>query len=66
MVAIGQARYVLLGGEYSLRGGNLATQAVLRACKELAPSEWKSPVGYPFGLVLFDCAGDEKGLTAAG
>jgi 4-amino-4-deoxy-L-arabinose transferase-like glycosyltransferase len=66
MVALGQARYVLLGGEYSLRGGNLATRAVLRACKELAPSEWKSPVGYPFGLVLFDCAGDEKGLTAAG
>jgi 4-amino-4-deoxy-L-arabinose transferase-like glycosyltransferase len=66
MVALGQARYVLLGGEYSLRGGNLATRAVLRACKELAPSEWKSPVGYPFGLVLFDCAGDEKALTAAG
>ncbi len=64
MVARGQARYVLLGGEYSERGGNLATQAVLRACKELAPSEWKSPIGYPYGLVLFDCAGDEKGLTA--
>jgi 4-amino-4-deoxy-L-arabinose transferase-like glycosyltransferase len=61
-----QARYVLLGGEYSERGGNLATKAVLRACKQLAPWEWKSPVGYPYGLVLFDCAGDEKGLTEAG
>ncbi|MGO9319407.1 MAG: ArnT family glycosyltransferase [Solirubrobacteraceae bacterium] len=66
MVASRQARYVLLGGEYSLRGGNRATQAVLRACRELAPSEWHSPIGYPYGLVLFDCAGDEKALAAAG
>jgi 4-amino-4-deoxy-L-arabinose transferase-like glycosyltransferase len=66
MVAHKQARYVLLGGEYSLRGGNLATKAVLRACKELAPSQWQSPVAYPYGLVLFDCKGDEQGLAAAG
>jgi 4-amino-4-deoxy-L-arabinose transferase-like glycosyltransferase len=66
MVARRQARYVLLGGEYSLRGGNLATKAVLRACKELPPSAWNSPVAYPYGLVLFDCAGDEKALAAAG
>jgi 4-amino-4-deoxy-L-arabinose transferase-like glycosyltransferase len=66
MLASHEARYVLLGGEYSERGGNLATKAVLRACKELAPWEWQSPVGYPYGLVLFDCAGDEKGLSAAG
>jgi 4-amino-4-deoxy-L-arabinose transferase-like glycosyltransferase len=66
MVARKEARYVLLGGEYSLRGGNLATRAVLRACKELAPSEWESPVAYPYGLVLFDCARDERGLAAAG
>lgn len=65
MVARREARYVLLGGEYSLRGGNLATQAVLRACKELAPSEWESPIAYPYGLVLFDCAGDEKALASA-
>jgi 4-amino-4-deoxy-L-arabinose transferase-like glycosyltransferase len=61
-----EARYVLLGGEYSLRGGNLATKAVLSACKELPPSDWNSPVTYPYGLVLFDCAGDEKALAAAG
>jgi 4-amino-4-deoxy-L-arabinose transferase-like glycosyltransferase len=66
MVARRQARYVLLGGEYSLRGGNLATKAVLRTCKELPPSAWDSPVAYPYGLVLFDCAGDEKALAAAG
>jgi 4-amino-4-deoxy-L-arabinose transferase-like glycosyltransferase len=66
MVANREARYVLLGGEYSLRGGNLATRAVLRACTELAPSVWHSPVPYPFGLALFDCAGHEKALAAAG
>jgi 4-amino-4-deoxy-L-arabinose transferase-like glycosyltransferase len=66
MVARGEARYVLLGGEYSLRGGNLATRAVLRACRELAPSQWESPIAYPYGLVLFDCKGDEKGLAAPG
>jgi 4-amino-4-deoxy-L-arabinose transferase-like glycosyltransferase len=66
MVASGQARYVLLGGEYSQRGGNLATRAVLRSCKELAPAQWGSPIPYAHGLVLFDCAGDERGLVADG
>jgi 4-amino-4-deoxy-L-arabinose transferase-like glycosyltransferase len=66
LVSSGQARYVLLGGEYSLRGGNRATQAVLRACRELPPWLWHSPVGYPYGLVLFDCAGDQRALAAAG
>jgi hypothetical protein len=66
MVANREARYVLLGGEYSLRGGNRATRAVLRACTELAPSVWHSPVPYPFGLALFDCAGHERELAAAG
>ncbi len=60
-----EARYVLLGGEYSTRGGNRATQAVLRTCRELAPFEWRSPVPYAFGLVLFDCAGREAALRAA-
>jgi 4-amino-4-deoxy-L-arabinose transferase-like glycosyltransferase len=65
LVARGEARYVLLGGEYSLRGGNRATVAVLRACRELAPTAWESPVRYPFGLVLFDCAGRERPLAAS-
>jgi 4-amino-4-deoxy-L-arabinose transferase-like glycosyltransferase len=60
-----EARYVLLGGEYSLRGGNGATRAVITACRELAPAEWQSPVAYPFGLVLFDCAGDAAALARA-
>jgi 4-amino-4-deoxy-L-arabinose transferase-like glycosyltransferase len=60
----GEARWILLGGEYSLRGGNLATKAVLRACRQIAPSVWHSPVAYPFGLTLFDCAGRERRLAA--
>ncbi len=62
LVARHEARYVLLGGEYSTRGGNDATKAVLRACREFAPFQWNSPVPYAFGLVLFDCAGHERGL----
>ncbi len=62
-VARGEARYVLLGGGYSMRGGNAATRAVLRACKELPPWEWHSPVAFPYGLVLFDCAGRAKDLA---
>jgi 4-amino-4-deoxy-L-arabinose transferase-like glycosyltransferase len=60
----GEARYVLLGGGYSQRGGNAATKAVLRACRELAPWEWRSPDTYPYGLVLFDCAGRARALAS--
>jgi hypothetical protein len=63
LVAAGQARYVLLGGEFSMRGGNGATQAVLRACRQLSPDTWKSPVAYPGGLTLLDCAGRERALA---
>lgn len=61
----GEVRYVLLGGAYSLRGGNGASHAVLRACRELPPWEWHSPVDYPYGLVLFDCKGDARALAAS-
>ncbi len=64
LVASGEARYVLLGGQYSTRGGNRATKAVLRACREYAPFQWNAPVPYAFGLVLFDCAGREAALAA--
>jgi hypothetical protein len=56
---------VLLGGEYSSRGGNGATKAVIAQCRELIPAEWNSPVAYPFGLVLFDCAGRERALASS-
>ncbi|HEY7836278.1 MAG TPA: glycosyltransferase family 39 protein [Solirubrobacteraceae bacterium] len=64
LIARREARYVLLGGEYASRGGNAATRAVLKACRELAPFEWHSPTEYPGGLVLFDCGGRERELAA--
>jgi 4-amino-4-deoxy-L-arabinose transferase-like glycosyltransferase len=63
LVSRHEARYVVLGGEYSTRGGNRASKAVLAACRELSPREWSSPVPYPLGLVLFDCAGHERDLA---
>jgi hypothetical protein len=63
LVARGQARYVLLGGEFSTRGGNRATAAVLVACERLQPSVWGGRPGYLHGLVLFDCAGHEAALA---
>jgi 4-amino-4-deoxy-L-arabinose transferase-like glycosyltransferase len=65
LVSRGQARYVLLGGEYSTRGGNRATVAVKRACLELGTSAWGGPHVSSDGLVLFDCAGRERELAAS-
>jgi len=63
LVAKGQARYVALGGEFSTRGGNAATAATLRACRQLPPAVWAgAPAGH--GLVLFDCAGRERALSS--
>ncbi len=61
-----EARYVMLGGQYSSRGGNAATRAVLAACRYIVPGEWNSPTIYPGGLVLFDCGGRARRLAAAG
>jgi 4-amino-4-deoxy-L-arabinose transferase-like glycosyltransferase len=63
LVSSGQARYVVLGGEYSTRGGNRATVAVKRACRELPPAAWGGPHPYSDSLVLFDCAGRERELA---
>ena len=65
LVSNGQARYVVLGGEYSTRGGNRATVAVKRACRELPASAWGGPPPYSDSLVLFDCAGRERALAAS-
>jgi 4-amino-4-deoxy-L-arabinose transferase-like glycosyltransferase len=65
LLSRGQARYVVLGGEYSTRGGNRATVAVKRACRELPPSIWGGPRAHSDSLVLFDCAGRERALTAS-
>jgi hypothetical protein len=65
LVSRGEARYVMLGGVYSTRGGNRASDAVLRSCRQLEPSDWHSPDRFTGGLVLFDCAGRERALAAS-
>lgn len=64
LIARGQARYVVLGGEYAERGGNAATAAVLRDCPQVPHEAWHGPVPGPSVLVLFDCAGRERALKA--
>ncbi|HTA33734.1 MAG TPA: glycosyltransferase family 39 protein [Solirubrobacteraceae bacterium] len=65
LVARREARYVLLGGEYASRGGNLATKAVLRACKIVPAPIWHGPPpATVYTLVLFDCAGRERRLAS--
>jgi len=64
LVAAGEARFVVLGGEFSSRGGNKATAAVLRACRLLLPEAWQDPNYSSYGLALFDCAGREKALAS--
>jgi hypothetical protein len=63
MVAHRQARYMLIGGAYSSRGGNLATRAVLKSCALVFPALWHGPVPSPHAYVLFDCAGHERALA---
>jgi 4-amino-4-deoxy-L-arabinose transferase-like glycosyltransferase len=64
LVERGEARYVALGGEFSMRGGNAATAAVQRACRRLPAATWQGPrEPYEDSLVLFDCAGRERQLA---
>ncbi len=65
LIARGEARYVVLGGAYASRGGNLATAAVLRACPQVPAEAWHGPTPGPQVLVLFDCAGRERALRAS-
>ncbi|HEY5192642.1 MAG TPA: glycosyltransferase family 39 protein [Solirubrobacteraceae bacterium] len=64
LVAKGQARYVVLGGAYASRGGNLATKAVLHVCRLVPYQAWHGPHPSTYELALFDCAGRERALTA--
>jgi hypothetical protein len=64
LVSRGEARYVVLGGVFSSRGGNRATAAVLRSCTQVPPPAWHDPAVSPFGLVPYDCAGHERALAA--
>ena len=66
LVARDEARYVVLGGAYASRGGDLATRAVLRACRHVPARAWHGPVPTSiYTLVLFDCAGRERQLSQA-
>jgi 4-amino-4-deoxy-L-arabinose transferase-like glycosyltransferase len=65
LLARGWARYVVLGGAYASRGGNLATKAVLRSCPQVPASAWHGPRPSPHQLVLFDCAGRERALSGS-
>ena len=62
LVARHEARYVVLGGDYSSRGGNRATAAVLRSCLELPWQAWGGEPPHFESLTLFDCAGREHQL----
>jgi 4-amino-4-deoxy-L-arabinose transferase-like glycosyltransferase len=64
LVERGEARYVVLGGAYASRGGNLATKAVLRSCRLVPYPSWHGPPpATVFTFALFDCAGREAQLS---
>jgi hypothetical protein len=65
LVGRGEARYALLGGAYSERGGNNASAAVLKVCRQVPQSDWEGPPLEPYSLVLFDCKGHEVRLSEA-
>ncbi len=60
-----EARYVLLGGPYSSRGGNGATAATLKACRFIPSHLWGAVHNNLYSLVLYDCAGRAPELWAA-
>jgi 4-amino-4-deoxy-L-arabinose transferase-like glycosyltransferase len=60
-----QARYVLLGGPYSSRGGNGATKATIKACRQIPSRAWGGVRDSKEALVLYDCAGRAPRLWAA-
>jgi 4-amino-4-deoxy-L-arabinose transferase-like glycosyltransferase len=64
LVSAGRARYVVLGGAYASRGGNLATKAVLHVCRLVPYQAWHGPHPSTYELALFDCAGRERALAA--
>jgi 4-amino-4-deoxy-L-arabinose transferase-like glycosyltransferase len=65
LVETREARYVILGGEFSTRGGNGATQAVQRFCRVVPTRTWLPRPLEPNGLILFDCAGSIGKLAAS-
>ncbi len=64
LVASGQARYVVLGGAYSERGGNAGSNAVIESCRVIPAVAWQPRPVNPNALLLYDCAGRERALRA--
>ncbi|HEY2215982.1 MAG TPA: glycosyltransferase family 39 protein, partial [Solirubrobacteraceae bacterium] len=60
-----QARYVILGGEFSTRGGTKATEAVQEHCAVVPTRTWLPRPLQPNGLILFDCAHSVRALAAS-
>jgi 4-amino-4-deoxy-L-arabinose transferase-like glycosyltransferase len=65
LVEAREAGYVILGGEFSTRGGNGATQAVQRFCRVVPTRTWLPRPLEPNGLILFDCAGSVGKLATS-
>ncbi len=65
LVARDEARYVVLGGAYSTRGGNAAINAVPQACVQVPGEDWGQTAFTPYSLALYDCAGRERQLAGA-
>jgi 4-amino-4-deoxy-L-arabinose transferase-like glycosyltransferase len=65
LVAKGEARYVVLGGAYTTRGGNPASAAVALACAPVPDRAWGQTQHSRTALVLYDCAGRERALAGA-
>jgi 4-amino-4-deoxy-L-arabinose transferase-like glycosyltransferase len=77
LVKRGEARFVLMGGAYTWRGGNAASSAVKVACAIVPPARWRPPtyIGtaahpiawYPVSgqnYALYDCKGRAQQLAA--
>jgi 4-amino-4-deoxy-L-arabinose transferase-like glycosyltransferase len=66
LVRLGEARYVLLGGAYSDRGGNAAITAVRQDCLFVPSEVWRHTKGGGVnGFTLFDCRHGTAKLAAA-
>ncbi len=76
LVRQGDARFMLMGGAYTWRGGNSASRAIKEACGLIQPERWRPPtfigttthpIGwYPFGgqnYALYDCKGHAGALA---
>ncbi|HTZ86045.1 MAG TPA: glycosyltransferase family 39 protein [Solirubrobacteraceae bacterium] len=59
-----EARYVVLGGEFSTRGGTKSTEAVQRSCQVVHARAWLPRGLDPNGLILFDCRGRASQLAS--